>query len=539
MRWRQKRVREVASIPTEDTVNRQGHKAYSLSDELRLITMLNTLKIQPQFYRSENDQMRELRDLIERIGLKDPYFVCQAIVWSRCMGEGMRSINHLAAALVAPFISGTEYSKRFYSLFDKKNKRGGCIFRTDDMSEIKDAFFALNPKGAGLTSAMRKGFAFALENMDGYQLSKYSKTTIDITNLVHPRSKVSKPTVVIDGKEMKVIDALMNGFTVSADTWEVANSEAGQEVAKAVKAGKITKAEAETILADAKNANWKSLLKDGKLGIMAALRNIRNMMQDPDTEVIDLLCGLITDKEKIRKALILPCHFDLAYDVLEKEFSNFDIKPKVQQALLHGYQTAIPNLTDALPGKTCVVIDCSGSMSSYAVSDGKVAGRHLGWTRDVTTTSCAYKAGLIAATIAKATNADVIKFGTSAYHFSYNKNYNVFALAKGIGTADDGATYPATAFELITKSRKLYDRIIFISDNEVNGKITSASYKQMIHDVGSPYIYCVDLAAYGTTPLAGDKISYFCGYGSSLYEAIAQNEFNPNAVIDKVKSVVI
>ena len=97
--------KELDNIPAPDTTNVCGHEAYSLDDELRLIAMLNTLKLEPQFYRSENDTMRELRDLIEKIGLKDPYFVAQAIVYSRCVGEGMRSINHLAAALVAPFIA--------------------------------------------------------------------------------------------------------------------------------------------------------------------------------------------------------------------------------------------------------------------------------------------------------------------------------------------------------------------------------------------------------------------------------------------------
>lgn len=32
------RAKEVVSIPKEDTVNRQGYAAYSLSDELRLIS---------------------------------------------------------------------------------------------------------------------------------------------------------------------------------------------------------------------------------------------------------------------------------------------------------------------------------------------------------------------------------------------------------------------------------------------------------------------------------------------------------------------
>ena len=43
------RIQEVASMPKEDTRNIQGYKAYSLTDEFRLITMLNTLKVKDQY----------------------------------------------------------------------------------------------------------------------------------------------------------------------------------------------------------------------------------------------------------------------------------------------------------------------------------------------------------------------------------------------------------------------------------------------------------------------------------------------------------
>ena len=94
-------AKALASVPVEDTVNRCGNVAYSVDDELRLIAMLNTLKIQNQYYRDEDTMLRELRDLIERIGMNKPYFLSQAIVYSRCMGEGMRTINQLAATLAA------------------------------------------------------------------------------------------------------------------------------------------------------------------------------------------------------------------------------------------------------------------------------------------------------------------------------------------------------------------------------------------------------------------------------------------------------
>ena len=527
-------VKAVAAIPKENAKNRQGCAAYSLSDELRLISMLNTIKLEPQFYRSENQTMRELRDLIERIGLKDPYFVAQAIVYSRCLGEGMRSVNHLAAALLAPFISGKEYAKRFYGLWDKKEKKGGCIYRVDDMSEIKDVYAALNK--STLSNSMKKGFAAVLEALDTYQLAKYKDTVIDMANLTHPKSALSKAEIVVDGKKMKVIDALMKGVTVSADTWEVANSEAGQEVAKAVKAGKLTKAEAEATLANAKNDNWEAMLTEGKLGILAAIRNIRSMLKSPRKEVVDALCKLVSNGEAIRNGKIMPYQIDYAYEVVKKEFSNSADGRRVMEALLKGYEYAVPNLAEALPGRTCVMVDCSGSMNTYCTQAGQ---------RSNIATSAAEKAGLIAATIAKATNADVVRFGSHAEFYSYDPNESVFSLGRKIGHDNMGGTSIPSAFELIHNAKRQYDRIILLSDNECNarsywsGDWVSGAYKKYVHDVANPYVYAVDLASYGTTPIAGDRVNYYFGYGFAMFEDIASKEFNPSAHIEAIRKIVI
>ena len=527
-------VKAVAAIPKENAKNRQGCAAYSLSDELRLISMLNTIKLEPQFYRSENQTMRELRDLIERIGLKDPYFVAQAIVYSRCLGEGMRSVNHLAAALLAPFISGKEYAKRFYGLWDKKEKKGGCIYRVDDMSEIKDVYAALNK--STLSNSMKKGFAAVLEALDTYQLAKYKDTVIDMANLTHPKSALSKAEIVVDGKKMKVIDALMKGVTVSADTWEVANSEAGQEVAKAVKAGKLTKAEAEVTLANAKNDNWEAMLTEGKLGILAAIRNIRSMLKSPRKEVVDALCKLVSNGEAIRNGKIMPYQIDYAYEVVKKEFSNSADGRRIMEALLKGYEYAVPNLAEALPGRTCVMVDCSGSMNTYCTQAGQ---------RSNIATSAAEKAGLIAATIAKATNADIVRFGSHAEFYSYDPNESVFSLGRKIGHDNMGGTSIPSAFELIRTAKRQYDRIILLSDNECNarsywsGDWVSGAYKKYVHDVANPYVYAVDLAAYGTTPIAGDRVNYYFGYGFAMFEDIASKEFNPSAHIEAIRKIVI
>ena len=521
------RVKEANSIPKYNAKNRQGYDAYNVEDELKLVTMLNTLKLEPQFYRSENQTMRELRDLIEQIALKDPYFVAQCIVYSRCIGEGMRSINHLAAALLAPFISGKEYAKRFYSLWNKKEQKGGCIFRPDDMSEIVAIFSALNK--VRVTNSMKKGFASAIESMDAYSLFKYKKSIIDVSNLVHPSVKLSKATLEIDKKTYKAIDALMKGLKASADTWEVAQSGAGQEVAKAVREGRLTKEKADEVLKEAKSDNWEGLLKDDKLGILAAVRNIRNILQNnPKKSSIDLLCKLVSNGDKIRQGKVMPYQLDLAVEILNTEFNSIESRSLVG-SLEKGYELAVPNLRELLTGRNLVIIDCSGSMY---VSIRDLKGNRC-------KSSCSNKAGLIAATIAKATNADIIRFGSRAELYSYNPNISVFDLGKSIANSSMGGTNLSTAFDLIIKEDRKYDRIFILSDNECNSGNQRDAYRNYIKRVCSPYIYSVDLAGYGTKSLNGDKVGYYYGFSYAMFDDISSNEFNPSYHLEKIRKIVI
>jgi polyhydroxyalkanoate synthesis regulator phasin len=531
------RIVESANMPAPDTKNRCGGDAYSLSDELRLLSMLNTIKLEPQCYRSESETMKELCDLVEKIAIKDPYFVAQMIVWSRCKGEGMRSICHLAAAKLAPFISGQEWGRRFYSSWNKKEQKGGCIFRLDDMSEILGIFSSLNQ--TKLTNAMKKGFAKVLETVDSYQLLKYKKTSIDVMNLCHPNSAISYAEVEYEGKKIKTLDAIKLGLPISAETWEAAQSEAGQIVAKAVREGKLTKEEAEKTLEQAKSNNWNELLKDGKLGILAALRNIRSILKVTNTsENIDMLCDLLSNGELIVKGKVMPYQIDTAYQILRDEFQGWQYHSQVEAALLKGYEKSIPNLKEALPGKTCVMVDCSGSMTSSCVDPN---GRRR------VNASAVEKAGLIAATIAKSCDCDIVQFSDRANFFTPNLKKNVFALGKDISSGDCGGTCIGAAFDLIRKSKKKYDRIILLSDNECNrsrdwyGRSwVNDDYKAYVRNVCSPYVYCIDFCAYGTVPVANPgKVNYYFGYGYSMFNDITSKEFNPNAHLDEVRKIVI
>lgn len=542
-----KSVVEAKAIPKPNTVNRQGFEAYKQDKWLKLLTILNTSKVEAQYYRSPSTTLQELRELIKECAAEDLYFTCQCIVYSRNVGEGMRTISHAAGVFIAPYISGQEFSKRFYGPWDKKAQKGGLIARPDDMSEIIAGFVALNgkaetttvtnsegttsntvTKGTKLTNAMKKGFRDAIESYDNYRLLKYKSSLIDVINLVHPRTKESQAFVKVNNEEIYTIDAIMKGMNVSADTWEVNQGEAGQLVAKAVKEGKITKEEADQALTEAKADNWKELLDNGRLGILAGIRNLRNILKNnPDNSTVRKLADLISNPVLIKQGKIFPYQLDMANEIMLQEFSD-SYSRQLSQALAKGYEEAVPNLTHLLPGSNLVMLDRSGSM-----------GNNIRISDKLSRTSCIDKASLICATIAKATNADIVSFGSTASYTSYNPNQDVFSLGKSLARADMGGTNLSTAWDLVKRSGKQYDRVFILSDNECNRGNSYSSYMSYVQAAGSPYVYSVDLAGYGTNCIAGDKVRYYYGYGFSMFEDIATSEFNPNYHIEKVKQIII
>ena len=536
----------ASKIPTPDTTNQQGYSAYSQDKWLTLLTMLNTLKLEPQYHRSVSNTLKELLILIDQCAREDLYLTCQCIVYSRCLGEGMRTISHASSVFIAPYISGQEYSKRFYGLWNKKEQKGGVIFRPDDMAEILAGYVALNGQvqqtvttvngvpvsndvktsGPKLSNAMKKGFKSALESLDTYSLLKYKSNLIDIINLVHPSPKLSKATVEYNGEKISTIDAIMKGYNVSANTWEVNQGEAGQIVAKAVKEGKLTEEEAKETLTQAKADNWKELLDTNKLGILAALRNLRNvLLNNPESSTITKLCELVSNPTLIREGKIMPYQLDLANEIMIAEF-NSPYARQISMALAKGYELAIPNLSALIPGQNVIFLDQSGSMG-YEI---KLPGQ-----KHSSRTSCISKAALIAATIAKATNADIIVFGSSAKYVQYNPNQDVFTLARQLATADMGGTNLATAWNLAQASGRKYTRTFILSDNECNRGNTYSSYMSYVKNVGHPYVYSVDLAGYGTNCIAGEKVRYYYGYGFAMFDDIAKSEFNAQYHLDKVR----
>lgn len=521
-------VEKVDSYKT--TTNLNGHEAYELPDKFKLLSLLNTTKLEPEYYRKQSETVEVIKNLIDTVAKEDPLFVAKAIVYSRCMRDGMRSVNSLAAALLADHISGLPWAKDFYSSWNRTENYGGCVFRIDDMLNIKDAYNHTHL--STLSNAMRKAFKNNLETASAYSLLKYKKATIDITNLVHPRVSKSA-TIEHNGEYKPVIDLIINGETILANTWETMNSTAGIEVSEKVKAGELTQEEALKEVREAKAKNWEKLIMNGELGVLAMLRNLRNIVDTVDNpEVIDKVVNTIRNHKVLKEAKIMPYQVDFAYETI-LTYTQHNPKRRVKckqllMALTDAIEGTVGELSEILTGKNLVILDCSGSMSENI----KVSGNSL-------TSSCLEKASLIAAMIEKASNADVIVFGDNAKYVKKPNECNLFQRAKELREYNLGCTNLASAINIARNNWKNYKRVFILSDNECNCGYQVNAYKDLIKEVGSPYVYSIDLASYGTTPLKNDgKVRYYYGYGYSLFEDITKYEFNPEdhyAEVEKVR----
>lgn len=549
--------------PTPTGVNTQGYAAYQKDEFTHLLTLLNTLKLDgDQYYRSETKAHQDVRNAVVACAKLDPYFTAQCIRYSRTNGEGLRSVTQLASVFLSEYLSGKDYAKYVYSKYNKGTKIGGVVFRLDDAVQIANAYFGVT-KANSLPNAMRKGLAIALENADTYELSKYKSVLVDLCNLVHPNPNNSLATLEVNTNEyrkvltskikatknavkkaeyqakldtlgsdtvakVKTLDALMLGLSFVANTHETRNTQAGQIVADAKKAGKITEREAVEMVNEAITENFKELLQIGKMGVLALVRNLVRMVEKgADTTTVKLAVELLTNGEAIRKSLVHPMQLDLAYEMLKEKSGS--VAREFMTALQKGFELAMPNLN--LSGRTAVFVDVSGSMSAPMMKEG---------SRNTYKTTAVEKAFLIAAVVAKATNADVYVFDTSASETTYDATLGVFALKDHLYLKFNrgGGTSISAPFELITRLNKAYDRIVLLSDNEANsGNATYRAAQNYINKVATPMIYAVDLAGYGTTQLKGENVFELYGYGFTMFEDMAKREFNANAHLDEVKKV--
>ena len=502
----------------QEVTNHQGGLSYKLDPKTELVSILAT-GFDNTYYEKLSDRETRFKELIVDIAKKEPEFVAKALVYARAV-MGQRSVSQFGAVALTPLLSGRTIARRFFSKRDKKGNKGGIVYRLDDLLEIVACYQHFNP-GKPLPNAMKKGFKAALEAADTYELAKYQGknkqiSLVDIVNLVHPTPSENMA---------ETFKSLMSGTLKQFNTVEDKNTQAGQEVAKKVKEGKITKEQAQVELKEAKESNYAELIQTRKIGYLALLRNLRNIVNtSSNSQLIKDACDILIDEKLIKQSLVFPHQIDLALEVLIQEVGASKALPFIK-ALDKAYELAIPNLTELFShGKTAVVFDSSGSMDSAIRLANKQAGSK----------SAIEKAALIAATLGKAINADVYHFADRCDAIKYNPLDSVNTLKNQFLAKQGVVGYGTNFTDIFNKvGNGKYDRVFVISDLQGNSYLERNAYKNI-------HVYSIDLVGYGTTMFKpNSRIYQLFGYTSEMYEMIKKVELDPKAIIKAIEAIEI
>jgi len=474
---------------TQKIINRAGGEGFAQSPKMKLISLLLTSFAQNQTYRKAEDTFKEL---IALLGKVDAEFAAKAAIYAR-NEYGMRSITHVLAGELAAYASGQPWAKEFYRQI---------VRRPDDMLEIAAYFKAHG--GKNLPNAMKKGFAAAFDKFDAYQIAKYrgegkAVKLIDIVNMVHPMP---------NHKNATALQNLVDGTLKNTETWEVLLTQAGQNARNEAEKNRL------------KLQVWNHLLREGKLGYFALVRNLRNILAMGNGRLVDLACQQLTDRNRIKNSLVLPFRLIVAWKQLKDTGTN---GRKVRNAL----ETAIDIACDNVPylENTLVVIDNSGSMHQKVSNSDQMLCNEMG--------------AAFGMMLAKRCNADLIEFGTKARYIRYGLRDSVMEFSKNF-EANNRVGHGTNFHSIFQTANRKYDRIVIFSD--MQGWIghfnpTNAFNIYKAKNKANPFIYSFDLAGYGSLQFPENKVFCLAGFSEKVFDLMRVLETNPKALIQEIEAI--
>lgn len=472
------------------TTNLAGGKAFKMDAEQELLHAVLTTFLEDKYYESGDKRLERIIDLIKQA---NPVYVAKLAYIAR-KEFNLRSVPIVLLGELAINCSEKEndsYRKEYdgYSLGLIPRAIVDVIQRADEITELTS--YILKKKGS-LSKQVKRGIRHAILKFNGYQLAKYKSDKknvklVDTFNLSHPKAKYA------DDNQKKAWAALMNGeLNTTGQTWE-----------SVISASKDQK------------RDWEGLIKENKLGYMALLRNLNNLIKNSiSDETVEMVVRKLTNSEEVRKSKQLPFRFLKAYE-------NVSGNRRFRDAISLAMDLAVSN-TPVLDGKTLIAIDCSGSMGGEAIE----------------------KASIFGATLAKANvNAEVILYDTSVYPLELSSRIPVIDLAQKIqNEARGGGTNTSLVFEYALRQKKAYDRVIIISDNESwqdsyysqGPQKAYAYYKEQMSI--NPYVYAIDIQGYGTKDLKDSRVIHLTGWSNRLLDFIGLNE-KDQSMLEYIKSI--
>ena len=465
---------------TIKTVNKCGAPAYSMDAKSKLVTqVLCSFFDEERFYGKNTEDMTQT---IKRVIADEPQFVSNLAVFARRVFN-MRSVSHVLTAYLAHETSGKPYVRRTVE---------GVTLRGDDLTEIM-AFY-LATFGKPIPNSLRRAIADKLVTFDEYTLAKYkgdnkSVKMRDLICLCRPRPQTSK--------QEDLFKRCLENRLETPLTWEAELSANGNN--------------AET---------WKKLIDSGKVGYMALLRNLRNIIKANPSN-IQTVYDIIQDPERVRKSKQLPFRFYSAYKAVTDIAGS-----KVFDVLENALESSVDNMPK-LPGTTVIAVDVSGSMS-FPVSEKS----------EVKCYEIAMLLGLLANRICD---------NSIFYTFNGNINKEMVSskcsiIEKVSATNCNGGTNMSLPFQKMINDKIKADRIIVLSDNMNNGGLWGNSPTQHYADEyrkitgNNIWVHGVDLQGYGTQQFYGAKTNIIAGWSEKVLDFILLAEQGEDTLIQRINN---
>ena len=467
------------TTPTNKTVNKSGLVAYKMRDKEKLVTqILTSFFNEAKFY---GDNSAEMQKTIKSVIKTDPQFVANLAVFAR-REFNMRSVAHVLVAYLAHEVEGKPYTRKVVK---------AVSLRGDDVTEIMSCYLSMF--GKPIPNALRKGVADVLQGFDEYTLAKYKGEgkgvkMRDLLCLCRPTPKTQE--------QSDMWKRLLNGELETPYTWETELSAKGNN-----------------------KATWEALIDSGKVGYMALLRNLRNILNANPSNV-DKVLDLIENPEAVKRSKQLPFRYLSAYRELENVGGS-----RVFDALENAVEASIENMPK-LDGTTVIAVDTSGSMSSYVSAKSKV-----------TCYEIALMLGLVANKICA--NSIFYTFYTSIKKYSFSKRNGIlYTTLNSLGCG--GGTNMYLPFEKMISDKVVADRVIVLSDSECNcgySKPVQALADEYRRRTGNDiWVHAIDLQGYGTQQFHGAKTNIIAGWSEKVFEFIKlaeQGEGNLEKTIEQ------
>ena len=464
------------------TTNRCGHAAYKLAAREELMSEVLTSFVCEPKF--YGDTTPRMVELARELARIDGLFVAKLALYARTV-MNMRSSSHVLCAVLAHEVKGERFVRQAVR---------ACVVRGDDVTEMLAAYFALFP-GEALPNSLRRGLRDALDAMDDYSLAKYrmegrTVTMADAVKLCHPHRR-------------EATRALLEGDLAKPMSWETELSAHGNT--------------AEV---------WERLLAEDAVPYMALLRNLRNLLRVKPAN-FDLALERLADPAAVAKSRQLPFRFWSAYKSVEQLASG-----KTLAALSRALDASVANYP-TLRGRTVVAVDVSGSMDWCTVSEHS-------------SVKCSEVAMMLAACLVRLSeDCWMYAFSDDAWRVPVVAGASVLDTMKAMEFTA-GCTNPEAVFEAMERDGVDCDRVVFLSDFEVNrpfrrerGTLQTCAdrlRKRVGHRV---WLHAFDMAGFGTTQFAGSDTTFAASWSDKLLSFAALAEAGMGSMVDAVDALEV